>query len=1456
MLTVAWIELICIVFLVILLVGQYADNVKTKTLKWVKIFLFATIGWLLCDSLALILEDAGSPIWILWILNFISFMMRPICLLVLATFANEFVKEKGRCSKWWFTVPQIIALCGIVVSIIYFLIYSIGNSTDSQIVYREPVPKITLWFFIGFILYSSFVAFYKRKDIGLRAAIIVSISFIPILLCIIVLSLSENDYTVVSVSFFATLVCGAISRENIKQKARGKVVTENNDRILALHDNFELLYDVDLKTFTYESYFKGKSSSDVISPKLINNMNFFSDCLSNIETVGYPEDIEEFKRVMTLDYIKKSLENADHYDHTYRILVDGKPTWMRMRIVYKNKDKDHIIVGVFNAEEMMQRKLEQEKMRTQLVESMVNADALFVVNTKKDTRTTLHNKTPGKDSYLDKEKYSVSIRRYIDENVTQFDSKKVKEMTSIPYIVERLKKDPEYSFSYRDLSHGTQHFYEMKYIRFGEDEVLVSVTEKDEAILTSLIVDYLKGDYFAMYAIDVDEGFVHIIKDDPDVLNIKRGDVVPCYQLLNEIAQRFGNDSPEKEYFEKMGDSEYLKQKFASQDKSSFVFSLSGSNGTKWATTKEMVLSRKSSNNDPALVAICFSYMDKEARDNAILQQKLKEDMSIIGGLAEEYQILFFINIDESTIKVTYVDDDYKPIVDEFLSGSDKGIDSLKIFGESPYVHPDDRMLFKDFGAKYVRERLKETKKFIIRFRSRTGDTYSWFQMDVLKNEKVDERANDIIIGFGECGEEIRKEQLLQQAFDLLNQDVSSDKSIMHLLYLVADYYGARRSCICEILKQKEMINIAYEWDAEEVTEQSLQHLEMPIKEFAPWIEKLAEGETVLINNDATGSNNSNILPLGGIFKRNGFKQVVLAPILNGGELVGFVGLDVPDGTIKDFASVKTVATIIYSELLKRKETDEEHVTLEKVTSSFATVYFVDIARDYAHNWKLDKDYKYTDEDAAISKFSESFKGYITFCIDPAEQERCFRQTSPEYILEQFKTKSIFSINMKDISKGRPVFLAFDFIKVSDDGNQFVVCSRDITDVLAKENEQKQKLKEALDLADAANKAKTTFLFNMSHDIRTPMNAILGFTNMAMKNTKDEAKLMDCLRKTQQSGNMLVSLINNVLEVSRIESGHAKVEEKPVDAFRSFRSIDDTMMELAKSKDIDLKFEFGKYENRYAYCDVIRCSRIFVNIISNAIKYTPNGGKVVMKAEQVTFGNDVCIYRSTISDNGIGMSEEFQKHIFEQFTRESNTTLSGVEGTGLGMTVVKSFVDLLGGKISFTSKKDVGTTFVVELPFKIQQPPYKYYDPETGQIVDVDASLEEDEIKTDFSGKKVLLVEDNMLNAEITTEILHDEGFVVEHANDGSVAVEFLKEKGPSYYDIVLMDIQMPRMNGYEATKHIRDMYPNANIPIIALSANAFQEDKEQSIAAGMNDHVAKPIDIKQLLIIVARYIK
>jgi len=407
-----------------------------------------------------------------------------------------------------------------------------------------------------------------------------------------------------------------------------------------------------------------------------------------------------------------------------------------------------------------------------------------------------------------------------------------------------------------------------------------------------------------------------------------------------------------------------------------------------------------------------------------------------------------------------------------------------------------------------------------------------------------------------------------------------------------------------------------------------------------------------------------------------------------------------------------------------------------------------------------------------------------------------------------------------------------------------------------KELEEKTRNEEALriarDEAERANKAKTDFLFNMSHDIRTPMNAIIGFTDMAMKHIDDKERVFDSLGKTKEAGELLLSLINDILDMSRIESGKISLTENAGDAYLCFATIKSTMEELAKAKDIELTFSVENIEDRYVYCDFSRCMRVFVNIITNAIKYTNPGGHVKVKCEQVGKKDGYGIYRFTFEDDGIGMSEEFQKHAFDVFTRENSATVSGIQGTGLGLSVCKSFVEAMNGTIELTSKQGVGTTFTVTLPFKIQEGTSLYTDVESGQVTD--GEVETDGKNIDLSGSRVLLVEDNELNREIAECILTEDGMTVESANDGTVAVRLMKEKGPDYYDYILMDIQMPVMSGYEATKLIRRMYPDANIPIIALSANAFEEDKEASINAGMNDHVAKPINIGELKKAMAKH--
>lgn len=418
--------------------------------------------------------------------------------------------------------------------------------------------------------------------------------------------------------------------------------------------------------------------------------------------------------------------------------------------------------------------------------------------------------------------------------------------------------------------------------------------------------------------------------------------------------------------------------------------------------------------------------------------------------------------------------------------------------------------------------------------------------------------------------------------------------------------------------------------------------------------------------------------------------------------------------------------------------------------------------------------------------------------------------------------------------------------------------------IITRENERaaeeyQAKLEDALREATAANKSKTLFLNGMSHDIRTPMNAVLGYTSMALKNIDDKEKVLDYLSKVQQSGNLLLYLINSVLAVSRIESGKETLERQPADVFLSFANIKDTMLELAREKNIELTFEVDNITDRYIYCDYTRCMRIFINIITNSIKYTEYGGRIKVRCEQVGEAKDgKAFYRYTFEDNGIGMSDEFQPHIFEYFAREMTATVSGIQGTGLGMVVVKAFVDLMGGTISLWSKKGEGTVFTIILPFDLQDGEF-YMDPVTGSFVSSEKKIEVSD--ADFRGKRALVVEDNEMNREITSMLLEEKGVVVDTATDGDEAISILKDVAARedwfYYSFVLMDVQMPKMNGYEATAAVRaiPVPEGVHLPIIAMTANAFEEDRKLAIEAGMDDHIAKPVDVQTLWRTLSKYI-
>ena len=529
--------------------------------------------------------------------------------------------------------------------------------------------------------------------------------------------------------------------------------------------------------------------------------------------------------------------------------------------------------------------------------------------------------------------------------------------------------------------------------------------------------------------------------------------------------------------------------------------------------------------------------------------------------------------------------------------------------------------------------------------------------------------------------------------------------------------------------------------------------------------------------------------------------------------------------------------------------------------------------------------------------------------------------------------------------------------------------------------EQNRKLEIALQHEGAANRAKREFLFNMSHDIRTPMNAIIGFTSLAATHIDNREQVLDYLKKISTSSQHLLSLINDVLDMSRIESGKVKIEEKAVhlpDLVHDVRSI---IQPNVAAKRLSLFIDTMDIEDEDIITDPLRLNQILLNILSNAIKFTPTGGMISIRIAQKNGAPKGCVcYEFRIKDNGIGMSEEFQKHIFEEFSREESSTVSGIQGTGLGMSITKNIVDLMGGTIALTSEPGKGTEFIVTLCFTRsgqkaepkQLPQLEglralVADDDTNTCLNVSTMLSkigmrpewtisgkeavirtkyaveqgdefsvyiidwlipdmngieierqirkvignrcpiiiltaydwadiEDEARAagvtafcekplflselrrvlaepfraepasepaqptaaDLKGKKLLLVEDNELNREIALEILKEAGFVVDTAEDGAVAVRKIKQAAPGQYDLILMDIQMPNLDGYEATRQIRALpdAEKASIPIFAMTANAFEEDRQNALAAGMNGHIAKPLDVPHLLRVLADALK
>lgn len=545
----------------------------------------------------------------------------------------------------------------------------------------------------------------------------------------------------------------------------------------------------------------------------------------------------------------------------------------------------------------------------------------------------------------------------------------------------------------------------------------------------------------------------------------------------------------------------------------------------------------------------------------------------------------------------------------------------------------------------------------------------------------------------------------------------------------------------------------------------------------------------------------------------------------------------------------------------------EQYQIMETISRDTEDVFLVNIREGTSTSLKIHGVFL-PEERKTLNSYKQTWDYYINKYVHEKDRERVSAAVQLDNVLKQLETTDEFACRYSLVTGLAIENYQVKFSYVGEKGSNHIILGlRCIDEIIRAERKQQAILQEARDTAEtqlkkieflnkklgdalmqaeSANRAKSTFLFNMSHDIRTPLNAIVGYTELILKHHDDNEKCIDYTHKIHSSSDFLLSLINNVLEMARIESNKMELDEAPFQAGGIVDEVIAVYSELMKQKNIEF-IHSSDISTKYIYGDKVKIKEIFLNLVSNALKYTPEGGTITLTRKELPYDKEgYMLMETVVSDTGIGMSAEYLPKLFDSFTRERNATENKIQGTGLGMPIVKHLIDLMGGTITVESEPGKGTTFVVRIPHRKAG----IEDIQSDDVITIDPEQ--------FRGKRILLAEDNDLNAEIATEMLRDVGLEVERAADGIICVDMLLKAERHYYDLILMDVQMPNMDGYKATRTIRSMEDadKRNITIIAMTANAFEEDKKDALAAGMDGHIAKPVNINKLLKIIASSMK
>ena len=704
----------------------------------------------------------------------------------------------------------------------------------------------------------------------------------------------------------------------------------------------------------------------------------------------------------------------------------------------------------------------------------------------------------------------------------------------------------------------------------------------------------------------------------------------------------------------------------------------------------------------------------------------------------------------------------------------------------------------------------------------------------------------------------------------VLNQMVTIDRSrtmeelnraIQGILEYIGEYTKAGRAYTFEFIEKQSIYRNTSEWCAEGVKPQMDNLQAVPFMEMPYWHRQFLRGEKVVIEDIEAAKDE---MPLEyRLLKAQDIHTVIVFPMFHTDTLWGFIGLD--DPILDESQSLINLLTVVgshlgsaydschKSNLLDEKQNalqasidafQREQRFLQVLCQDYISVFFADLKKDYLEILKVDPEANVLQVSASEEYMTLSYKEIIeSYCRQFMMQEearKLKKRLNAERLMRELKTRDRISFRFQSLPNGAGhEYFEAQITRMAIDEENFKVLIgfRFIDDIVREDRE---------------NEAKTDFLSRMAHDIRTPLNAVLGFAYIAKAHIDEKSIVSENLDKLQSAGRYIQRLVDDVTDISQIESGHFHIEPAFFNVMTFFRDFQDIMGQMTADRKLHMTCRAHDILHPQIDADAIRLKQIYVNLVSNAVKYTPEGGMVHFELYEETSDSPGCVRLvSIVQDNGIGMTEDYMKKMYERFSRYVDTRINKVRGSGLGLAIVKELVDRMNGRIEVQSAVGVGTTFrvVFDFPFEEADSDMILQSPMESDLEMAGQSSTESDL-TDCEGMHVLIAEDNELNYEVAHEILAMHGITSEQAENGKICVERFMEAPEGTYDAILMDMQMPVMNGLEATKMLRkmDQYHGNTIPIIAMTANVAKTDMDKCLAAGMTGHLAKPLDIHALI--------